>query len=199
MTTLIQERFSLSEQSKVIIVHGAIRRRTTEVWMEALRSYLSTRGIPAECFCWSGIPAAFATRSASRKLIARLKELRERRVAIWCKSTGADVVNLAAAHVKPYAIVQVAPGFVASGELTPGARRVTVRLARDTFLEFWEKLRVVHRIPAGENPGHIIIGPAEIEHHDLNYDREVSLFDQRRVHLYALYAELLAAELTPSV
>ena len=180
MTTLIQERFSLSEQSKVIIVHGAIRRRTTEVWMEALRSYLSTRGIPAECFCWSGIPAAFATRSASRKLIARLKELRERRVAIWCKSTGADVVNLAA-------------------ELTPGARRVTVRLARDTFLEFWEKLRVVHRIPAGENPGHIIIGPAEIEHHDLNYDREVILFDQRRVHLYALYAELLAAELTPSV
>lgn len=196
MTAPNLESFSLPEQSKVIIVHGAIRRAVTNVWMESLRSYLSARGIPAECFYWSGIPASFTTRAASRSLLVRLEQLQHQPLAIWCKSTGADVVNLASAQIKPKAIVQVAPGFVASTALVPSTRRVTIRLAHDTFLDFWERMRIVHRISAEDTPEHVIIGPADFRHHDLNYDREVILSTQRRIHLYALYAEILAAELT---
>lgn len=195
MITQNRESFSLPAQSKVIIVHGAIRRAATEEWMKSLCSYLSARGIPAECFCWSGIPASCATRAASRKLLARLKQLQHQPVAIWCKSTGADVVNLAAAHVSPKVIVQVAPGFVASTALVPNLRRITIRLAHDSFLDFWERMRIVHRISADQEPAHIIIGPADLRHHDLNYDRDVILSTQRSAHLYALYAEVLAAEL----
>ena len=194
MTTPTREAFHLPQQSKVIIVHGAIRRPVTKVWMESFCSYLSVRGIPAECFYWSGIPASFATRAASRKLLRRLGQFKSSSVAIWCKSTGADVVNLAAARIKPRVIVQVAPGFAASKALEPDAKRVTIRLAHDSFLKCWERMRVIRRLPTTSGPEHVIIGPTELGHHDLNYDREVVLSTQRRVHLYALYAELLAAD-----
>jgi hypothetical protein len=195
MTTSNGEGFSLPEQSRVIIVHGAIRRAVTKVWMESLCSYLSARGIPAECFYWSGIPASFATRAGCIKLLTRLRQLQHQPVAIWCKSTGADVVNLAAAHIKPNVIVQVAPGFAGSTVLVPTARRVTIRLAHDSFLDFWERMRIVHRISTDQDPEHIIVGPPDLRHHDLNYDRDVVLSTQRRIHLYALYAEALAAGL----
>jgi len=191
MTALNREKVSIPNNSKVLIVHGAIRRSVTKVWMEAFRSYLSTRGISAECFYWSGIPAGFATRAASRKLVARLKEIRAQRLVIWCKSTGADVVNLAVAHTRPNLIVQVAPVFAASTTLVPEVRRVTVRLAHDSFLNFWERMRIVHPI-ADIGLEHLIVGPADLHHHDLNYNREAVLSTQQHVHLYGLYANILA-------
>ena len=159
--------------------------------MESLRAHLADAGFSVECFFWSGVPLGFATRAAAKDLVARLERLDNRPVAIWCKSTGADVVNLAARQIRPDLVLQVAPTYAASTELEALVRRVTVRLEHDAFLSFWEKARIVHQLNGVREIEHVVVGPPNIGHHELNYPVEVALSSGRSLSLYALYEEIL--------
>lgn len=174
-----------------MLVHGALRRRSTYQWMESLRSHLVSAGFSVECFFWSGIPLTFATRAAAKELVARLQRINNRPLAIWCKSTGADVVNLAAQQIRPDLILQVAPTYAASTQLEALVSRVTVRLEHDAFLDFWEKTKIVHQLRYAQQNEYVIVGPSNIGHHQLNYPVDVTLSTGRTLSLYSLYSELL--------
>jgi hypothetical protein len=150
-------------------------------------------GFSVVCFFWSGVPLGFATRAAAKDLVALLERLDNRPLAIWCKSTGADVVNLAARRIRPDLVLQVAPTYAASVELETLVRRVTVRLEHDSFLAFWEKARVVHQLNGAHENEYVIVGPPNIGHHELNYPVEVALSTGRSLSLYSLYEEILSS------
>jgi len=188
---VINHKSTPHQSPNVMLVHGAIRRPVTSVWMESLRSHLANEGFQAECFFWSGIPLPSSTKAAAKELILRLEQLGSRPIAIWCKSTGADVVNLAAQQIRPDLVLQVAPTFAASNELVDRFDRVTVRLRHDAFLSFWERTRIVHQLDDAKETQYVIVGPSNIGHHELNYPVDAVLSSGRTVSLYTLYTEIL--------
>jgi hypothetical protein len=180
------------ERKTAFIVHGAIRKRTTRHWMKAIGEMVAREGYQPIPFMWSGLPLTLAVRWASRRFIHLFQQQGNSNSIVFCKSVGADIVNMALGCIKPERIINIAPAYrISTDHLQPG-KQISMVLKTDRFLDKWERRGLVHRLPCLA-PHRIYIlehGP-ELDHHNINQDQMVTLAGNGQVQLYGFYRELV--------
>lgn len=81
--------------SHILLIHGAIRRRSTYRWMNEMRDFFLQRGAPdVRLFFWSGRPTRGAIDRAVADLVTTLTRsypLQDGPICVLAKSTGALV------------------------------------------------------------------------------------------------------------
>lgn len=179
---------------QIFIVHGALTRKSTKEWMFALSNYFVNSGYPVHCFFWTGIPVAHFVKRASKQFVElfRCKGGGSESVII-CKSVGSDVVNLALGKIYPNLVINMAPAFVASDSVYNGDGKIlTISLENDTFLNTWENLKIVHRLPNSDSHAFLIKNNGTaIDHHNINSNIEVPIENNGTVKIYDFYKTLI--------
>ena len=178
---------------RVVLVHGALRRPDTRVYMEELAAFCENLGFEPHQFFWSGIPTTFLVKRASIRLTDLLRKVGSESTDVICKSVGADLLNCCLDKVQVGRIINVAPGYVISYSLSRPADTTTLKLEDDSFLRFWSRLGVVHPLNANKPSGRELLikrGP-NVSHHSINHNIEVEIDGVGRYRIYDLYGQIL--------
>ncbi|MDP8207293.1 MAG: hypothetical protein P9L92_11560 [Candidatus Electryonea clarkiae] len=181
--------------SQLIILPGAIVRKSTLMWMKTLSEHFEPFGFSCHRFMWSGIPSNIMMKYAcySFKKFYNDRVESEEDTYIYAKSLGADIVNISYNDLilKPKIILFVAPSFKLSSKIEnfSTSELYNLNLSHDRFITKWERFGIVHKLKL---PGktYTIINDESFDHHELNWNSSVTLEELGTTHLYDLYDQI---------
>lgn len=203
----------MTAQPYVLLVHGAMRRRSTYRWTRELQGYLKSKGLQdTHVFLWSGWVSRSAVDEAAAQLAAALRSRYRvqdhgalQPLRVYAKSTGALVFRRAFAMLvetgqapRCEILLQVAapnpPEMESSLDLVE--KLINIYSPEDRFLRFF--------INIGLFPGHrqtvAGYGVARfrdievrgVRHDDFNWDIRLPTNSLAGRHLYEVYYSLLS-------
>ena len=174
----------------VFIIHGGLRRQSTDEWMGALRYFLEKLRFKVSIFTWSGIPSKSEIAKESKNFIDFYNKNSQDKNFIIAKSLGCDICNNTLDSIHPKKIIYNCPTFLVSNKIVDAEIVTAIFLDRDKFVNFWNpffnfkdhnmdfanKMEMKHS--------------KSVNHHTVNQNILINI-DNIEIHLYDLYVRIL--------